>query len=439
MTGPSPSPTVCSTASPTRSLTVASVIGGRFGLAGDADAVAEPLEPGGEPARELLDQEDERRLGGLELVALVFEVLDPVEDPGEQGGVLVEAVLAELLGDVRLAGQLADQDPALVADGAGVDVLVAAGVLADAVDVHPPLVGEGAGADEGLAGPEVHVGRLVDEPRHLGQPGEAAGLEEVVPFVLEGQVGDDAAQVDVPAALADPVDGPLDLGRPLADRGQGVGHGELAVVVGVDADRDGEGADDLGDGRGDPFGQGPAVGVAEDEPVGAGGDGGFEGLQGVVGVGAEAVEEVLGVVDDLGDPAGAEGDGVGDHPAVFFERDAEDLGRLEVPALADHGDDRRPRADQGLHPGIVLGGDVAAAGHPEGGDLAVRQVEVARGAEERLVLGVGEGIAPLDVVDAQLVEPLGDPEFVLEREVDPFPLAPVAQGRVVDRDPSHGR
>ena len=120
----------------------------------------------------------------------------------------------------------------------GVDVLVAGGVLADAVDVHPPLVGEGAGADERLAGPEVHVGRLVDVARDLGQVGEPAGQEHLVARVLEGQVGDDAAEVDVAAPLADAVDRPLDLAGPLPDGGQRVGDGQVAVVVGVDADRD---------------------------------------------------------------------------------------------------------------------------------------------------------------------------------------------------------
>jgi hypothetical protein len=59
-------------------------------------------------------------------------------------------VLAELLGDVGLARELADEHPALVADGGRVDVLVAGGRLAHRVDVHPPLVREGAGADERL-------------------------------------------------------------------------------------------------------------------------------------------------------------------------------------------------------------------------------------------------------------------------------------------------
>jgi len=74
-----------------------------------------------------------------------------------------------------------------------VDVLVAGRVLADPVDVHPALVGEGAGADEGLAGSEVQVGRLVDEPRGLGQVGEAPGAEEFIVGILEGEVGGDDA------------------------------------------------------------------------------------------------------------------------------------------------------------------------------------------------------------------------------------------------------
>ena len=123
---------------------------------------------------------------------------------------------------------------------------------------------------------------------------------------------------------------------------------------------------------------------------------------------------------------------------VLVERDAEDLGGLEVPALADDRDRRRPCFDQGLHPGVVLGGDSLAAGHPEGGDAGVLELEVADRAEVGGVFGVGEGIAAFDVVDPQLVEPRGDQQLVLEREVDPLALAAVAQSRVVDRDPRHG-
>ena len=105
--------------------------------------------------------------------------------------------------------------------------------------------------------------------------------------------------------------------------------------------------------------------------------------QGVVGVPLEAVEEMLGVVDHLGDVRCAEGDRVGDHPQVLVERDAEDLVDVQVPALADDRDDRGPRGDQGLHPVVVLGGDVAAPGHAEGRDPGVLQRELADGIESR--------------------------------------------------------
>ena len=69
-------------------------------------------------------------------------------------------------------------------------MLVAGRDLADAVDVHAPLVGEGARADERLARAEVHVGRLVDVARDLGQVRELPRREHLVALVLERQVGD---------------------------------------------------------------------------------------------------------------------------------------------------------------------------------------------------------------------------------------------------------
>ncbi len=192
-------------------------------------------------------------------------------------------------------------------------MLVAARVLADAVDVHPALVGEGARADERLAGAEVHVGGLIYVARDLGETGERLAGEDLVIGIFEGEVRHRATEVDVAATLADAVDRALNLGRAAADGGQGVGDGEVAVVVGVDADRDGDGFAHRLDGRGDLVGQGAAVRVAEHDPGGTRGGGGLDALEGVVGVALETVEEVLGVVDDLGRVGGEEGDRVGDH------------------------------------------------------------------------------------------------------------------------------
>ena len=116
-------------------------------------------------------------------------------------------------------------------------MLVAGGVAGDAVGVHAAFVGEGALADERLAGAKVHVGHLVDEARQLGQATQAAGQQHFV-AAFQSEVGDDADEIDVAAALADAVDGPLHLGRPLGDGGEGVGDRHVAIVVAMDADGD---------------------------------------------------------------------------------------------------------------------------------------------------------------------------------------------------------
>src|SRR5205823_4431657 len=83
---------------------------------------------------------------------------------------------------------------------------------------------------------------------------------------------------------------------------------------------------------------------------------------------------------------------------------------------------------------VVLGLDAAAAGHAERGDLRVLELQLADVAEEGGVLRVGAGEAALDVIDAELVELLGDEKLVLEREVEPLALRAVAEGGVVDFD-----
>src|SRR5262245_32996728 len=50
------------------------------------------------------------------------------------------------------------------------------------------------------------------------------------------------------------------------------------------------------------------------------------------------------------------------------------------------------------------------------------------------VFRIGEGIAALDEIDPQFVEPLRDEQLVLQREVNAFPLTAVAKGSVVDLD-----
>ncbi len=255
---------------------------------------------------------------------------------------------------------------------------------------------------------------------------------------LQAEIGDDADQVGIAAALADAVDRPLDLRRATSHCGECVGDGDVAIVVAVDAQLGAESAAHSLDALGDLLGQRAAVGVAEDDDRGAGILGGVERLQGVLRVVLVAVEEVFGVVEDLAAGGAAERDRVGDHAQVLFEGGADHLADVHVPGLADDGDDGRLRIEQGLEARVVLGPGVLAPRHAKGGDSRVPQRELLDLLKILEVLGVGERVTALDEVNAEFIEAARDEQLVLEREVDALALAAVAKGGVVDRDARHG-
>ena len=145
-------------------------------------------------------------------------------------------VAAELLGldqDVVLAAEFGNEDVLFVADAGGLDVLVAAASFCDGVDVHAALVGEGGAADERRAGEVRVVGNIVHEIGEIAQLFEMRDHREAH---LELEDGDDGGEVAVSGAFAVAVDGALDLGGAGFDGGDGVGDGEFAIVVGVDAE-----------------------------------------------------------------------------------------------------------------------------------------------------------------------------------------------------------
>jgi hypothetical protein len=95
---------------------------------------------------------------------------------------------------------------------------------------------------------------------------------------------DDAGEVAIAGAFAVTIDRALCVHGPGIERGEGVGHAHAAVVVGVDADAAIQFADGkFGDG-GDFTRQTTAVGVAEDDEIGAGFFRGLPGGQGVFGI-----------------------------------------------------------------------------------------------------------------------------------------------------------
>ena len=164
----------------------------------------------------------------------------------------------------------------------------------------PPLWAKALWPTNGWLVRKLHVGRLVDEARQLGEVLERRAAEHLVALLLEGQVGDHGDQVGVAAALAEAVDRALHLHGAGVDGGQRVGDGQLAVVVAVDADRhvDSSAAAALRQ-LGDFLRHAAAVGVAEHDQLAPASAAAWIVLRGVFGIGLPAVEEMLGVVDHL--------------------------------------------------------------------------------------------------------------------------------------------
>jgi hypothetical protein len=383
------------------------------------------------------DEKLEGGVGGLELVALVFQAFDFLEHgEGLRAFLLeLEAERAGLEHDVGAAGQFADEDALVVADELGPDVFVTRGELVDGVDVDAALVREGGAADEGRAAAGALVGDLVDEEGEIAQLGEFFVAEDAAVH-LKLEIGDAGDEVAVAGAFAVAVDRALDLRGARLDARERVGDAEAAIVVSVDAElggafqRGGELARDVGD----LGGERAAVGVAHDKVGGAGGLSGLVTLDRIGGVELEAVEGVLAVEDDFAAFFHQISDGVADHGEIFLQRGAEDLGDVERGALADERDHGRAGFEEKGDLRVFFDRRVRAAGAAEGGELGVAELELFGLAEELDVLLVGAGPAALDVVHAEGVEALGQAQLVGEGKMDAFALRAVAERGVVKGD-----
>ena len=110
---------------------------------------------------------------------------------------------------------------------------------------------------------------------------------------------------------------------------------------------------------------------------------------------------------------------------------------MQVPGLANDRNHRRLRIEQSFQARVLGRRHALAASHAEGGDLGVAQRQLADFLKVLGVFRVRQRIAAFNEVHAQLIEPLGDQQFVLEREIDAFALAAVPERGVVDIDACH--
>ena len=151
-----------------------------LGLDAAVGALLDDRAPGLQPEQRLVlagllaQQQLERPVGGLEVVAAVLELLDPLDHPRGARVVERDPGVAGARVHGALARQLGDQQLAAVADDVGVDVLERRRVGVDAGDVHPALVGERVAPDVRLVGVGREVEQLVEEVRGRRSASRAA-------------------------------------------------------------------------------------------------------------------------------------------------------------------------------------------------------------------------------------------------------------------------
>ena len=221
---------------------------------------------------------------------------------------------------------------------------------------------------------------------------------------------------------------------PASSDGDGVGDAQADVVVRVNAEpafevraREARQLEDL-------RGQRPAVGVAERDDIRARAHGGLPRGQRVLAIVLGAVKRVLGVVHHELAVCLQMRDRVGDHREILLGRRLQHFADVQEPGFAEDGDDGRGGVEQEAHLIVPARLDVFPARGAEGRERARGGTCDASPARRTRCPWVRAGPAALDVVHAERVEPLGDPQLVGDRERDALALRAVAQGRVVDFD-----
>ena len=99
---------------------------------------------------------------------------------------------------------------------------------------------------------------------------------------------------------------------------------------------------------------------------------------------------------------------------------------MEIPRLADDGGGRDVAGEDRIERDIVVHAAIRPPRAAEGDELGVHEAAFRHLLEELHLFRIGRGVSALDVIQAKSVEPLGDGQFVLQREAHTFRLHAVA-------------
>ena len=112
---------------------------------------------------------------------------------------------------------------------------------------------------------------------------------------------------------------------------------------------------------------------------------------------------------------------------------------MKIRSFTNDRDDRRLGFEQSPHARVVRRFHAPAASHAKRAETCSGEWFLNQALKELRILGIAQWVATLDEVETELIEPVGNEQFVLQRKADAFALGPVAKGRVVDLDRGHER
>ena len=325
------------------------------------------------------------------------------------------------------AGGFAQDDlAAALADVFGTHYLVGRALLEHAVLVQAGGVGEGVAAYDRLVGGHQHAHVSADHAAGAEQLGGVDGGVGLVEVLSGAQGHDDLFQGGVAGALADAVDGALDLRDAPGDPGQRVGGGVTQVVVAVHRDDDIVDAGDVLHAKGDQIaefvGHGVADGIGDVDDGRPGFDGGGQDLNNEVAVAAGGVH---GREFDVRGQVAGELDGVLGELNEFGAGDVELLLEMDVGG-GDYGVQKRTLGVLQRFPGS---GELVFLEAGERGDLHV--VEFAGHKLDGFeIAGGGGGKSGLDYGDSEFLELAADLDFFFKSQRAAGSLLAVAQGSV---------
>ena len=160
-------------------------------------------------------------------------------------------------------------------------------------------------------------------------------------------------------------------------------------------------------------GEGAAIGVAENERRGAGITRSAQRVKRVIAICLKAIEEVLGVIDQLATAVSDVGDALRDHREIFSARCLKDRLHVQGPALAEDRDNRCLGIEECIQIAIVPGLVRLMARAAECGEAGALPANLLRCGEELDVLRVGAWPPTLDRQHAELVKRACDAQLVL--------------------------